>query len=138
MEFSNHVIWLDELFITFQLKERNLSGSHTEEAEINWFNNKIIKVATKQIRDTLHYLNTFKEIKISNERGHSFNVTSGNLKKIINVILYSPHELLPEEYKKEIHLSTNAGFIHLILINDYLGICRNVDNSSRSWGILRV
>lgn len=46
LEFADHVIWLDDLLITFQLKERNISGTHTRGSETNWFNNKVLKAAT--------------------------------------------------------------------------------------------
>jgi hypothetical protein len=127
LEFADHVIWLDDLLIIFQLKERNLSGTHTRETEVNWFENKVLGKATKQIRDTLRYLNTYEEINITNERGHVFNVTSGKINKRIHVVSYSPHDLLPEEYRsKKFHLSSSAGFIHLIPSYDYVGICHTL------------
>lgn len=126
LEFADHVIWLDDLLITFQLKERVLSGIPTEQTEINWFNKKVIKKATKQIRDTLSYLNTHEEIKIANERNHTFNVASRNISKRIHIVSYSPHDLLPEEYRtKKFHLSSTADcFIHLIPDYDYQEMCK--------------
>jgi hypothetical protein len=126
LEFADHVIWLDDLLITFQLKERDLSGIRTEQTESNWFEKKIIGNATKQIRDTLSYLNTHEEIKIANERGHKFNVISGNISKRIHVVSYSPHDLLPKKYRtKKFHLSSTTDcFIHLIPEYDYQEMCR--------------
>src|SRR5215213_10346193 len=127
LEFADHVIWLDDLLITFQLKERDLSGSHTRETEINWFGDKVLRNATKQIRDTLRYLNTYEEINIANERGHIFNVVSGKIGKRINVVSYAPHDLLPKEYRsKKFHLSSTAGFIHLIPAYDYIELCQTL------------
>lgn len=127
LEFADHVIWLDDLLITFQLKERDLSGVHTLETEITWFEKKVLGKATKQIRDTLRYLNTYEEINITNERGHVFNVVSGKISKRIHVVSYSPHDLLPEEYRStKFHLSSTAGFIHMIPIYDYVGICQTL------------
>jgi hypothetical protein len=126
LEFADHVIWLDDLLITFQLKERDLSGTRTEQTESNWFEKKIIGNATKQIRDTLSYLNTHEEIKIANERGHKFNVISGNISKRIHVVSYSPHDLLPKKYRtKKFYLSSTADcFIHLIPEYDYQEMCK--------------
>jgi hypothetical protein len=127
LEFSDHVIWLDDLLITFQLKERELSSFESIEKEINWFKKKVLGKATKQIRDTLSYLETYSEIEIVNERGHSFNVISGNIKKKIHIVLYSPHEHLPIEYKwKKFYLSSTAGFIHLITAENYEGVCQTL------------
>lgn len=127
LEFADHVIWLDDLLITFQLKERDLSGTHTRESEVTWFEKKVVGKATKQIRDTLRYLSTYEEINITNERGHVFNVGSGKINKRIHVVSYSPHDLLPKEYRaKKFHLSSTAGFIHLIPSYDYVGICHTL------------
>lgn len=127
LEFSDSVIWLDDLLITFQLKERNLSGEHMIQTEVTWFEKKVLKKATKQIRDTLSYLNTYKEIELTNEKGHVFNVANAQLCKQFNIVTYSPHELLPDEQRdKKFYVSSTAGFIHLIPIYNYLGICQTL------------
>jgi len=125
LQFSDHVIWLDDLLITFEIKEREILVNHTSEEEIKWFKNKIEKKAKEQIKQTLNYLEIHREINITNERGHVFNVASANLKKKIHIVLYSPHELLPEECRRKKHyLSKIAGFIHLITAYDYVEVCR--------------
>jgi hypothetical protein len=127
LQFSDQVIWLDELLITFQLKERELSGKHTRQTEEKWFQKKIIGKATKQIRDTLDYLARYDEINITNGRGHVFNVSAARKIKPINVVSYAPHKLLPRGHtRKKFHLSSTAGFIHLIPIEDWLGICHSL------------
>lgn len=127
LELADHVVWLDDLLITFQLKERNLVEEHTDHTERTWFQNKVLKKATKQIRDTLQYLNTYAEVNIENERGHKFNVVSGNIRQQINIILFAPNEILPVEYKyKKFHHSSTAGFIHLITSDDYAGIVKTL------------
>src|ERR1051325_792848 len=127
LQFSDQVIWLDELLITFQLKERELSGKHTRQTEEKWFQKKIIGKATKQIRDTLDYLTRYGEINITNGRGHVFNVSAASTNKPISVVSYAPHKLLLREYtRKKFHLSSTAGFIHLIPIEDWLGICHTL------------
>jgi hypothetical protein len=125
LEFADHVVWLDELLVTFQLKERELSGIHTQETEIKWFEKKVLGMATRQIRDTLRYLNTYDEIGITNERGHVFNVVAGKANQPIHVVSYSPHDLLPAAHRrKKFHFSETAGFIHLIPVYDWVGICQ--------------
>src|SRR5215217_4206884 len=127
LEFADHVVWLDDLLITFQLKERNISGHHTIESEVKWFEKTVVGKGTKQIRDTLLYLNSFEEINITNEKGLVFNVGKAKLNNPINVVSYTPHDLLPTKYKRrKFHISATAGFIHLILIDDWVGICQSL------------
>ena len=40
IELADSIIWLGELAIIFQLKERNVSGSTTIEKEKTWFEKK--------------------------------------------------------------------------------------------------
>ncbi len=127
LEFSDNVVWLDDLLITIQNKERNSLVSHTEEKETKWFKSQVLKKATKQVRDTLQYLEKYPNIAITNERGKTFNVVSANLSKQFHVVIYSPHKLLLDEYKKKkFHLSKTAGFIHLLTLSDYEKICRTL------------
>ena len=127
LQFSDHVIWIDDLLITFQIKERNDLHAHSKETEISWFKKKVVGKAIEQIRDTLDYLSKYQEINIRNGRGHTFNVISENIKEIHHIALYRPNELLPTEFKnKKFHYSKTAGFIHLLSADDYEGVCRTL------------
>jgi hypothetical protein len=127
LELADHIIWLDDLLIVFQLKEREITPSTTPEIERNWFEKRVLGKATKQIRDTLSYLRDYDEIAIQNERGHSFNIVEAKIATRFNVIVYQPHPLLPAEcLTKKHHISSTAGFIHLFSGTDYEGICRTL------------
>lgn len=127
IEFSDNVVWLDDLLITTQLKERNQSSEHTVEGEIKWFNGTILKKGVKQVKDTLSYLNTYQNIEITNEKGHKFNIAGAQVRDHFNVISYLPHELLPDEYiNKKFYSSASAGFIHLLSSYSYLKICQTL------------
>lgn len=125
LEFADHVTWLDDLLLLYQLKERGGVKSTSENSEKNWFENKVLKKATKQIRDTLDYLQKYDNISIQNQRGYIFNVSNLTVAHLIKIIVYASSDKLPEEYwKKKHYFSSIAGFIHIIPIHDYLGICR--------------
>ncbi len=127
LEFADHVIWLDDLFITFQIKRREYSDDHTEASEANWFEKKVLRKATQQIRDTIHFLDAHDKINIINARGHSFDVIAAKTNKSFHMVLYAHDHCLPEKYKrKKFHISSSAGFIHLMSIEDYLGICQTL------------
>lgn len=70
LELADSVVWLDDLLIVSQVKERNAPADTTPESERKWFEDEIVKKATRQIRDTLSYLKEYSEIELSNNRGH--------------------------------------------------------------------
>jgi hypothetical protein len=127
LEFADHVVWLDDLLLVFQCKERTISKKTNSKNEQKWFNNKVVREATKQIRNTLGYLKDYKEIHLTNDRNHTFNIATAKIKSIDKIVLYSAHELLPLKCRnKKYHDSLSFGFIHIFHIEDYLGICETL------------
>jgi len=127
VELADNLIWLDEMTIVFQLKERNVSGDSTVEAERKWFEKKVLGVATRQIRDTLTYLNSSHQIDVENHRGHRFLLISSNVSTVHKVVCYATvHELPDECSRKKFHISSTAGVIHLFSAHDYLGIVQTL------------
>lgn len=127
LEFADNVIYLNDFMIAFQMKERRTSHNTNPEKEEKWFKNKVIRAATKQIRDTLTYLNNYKEINLINGRNHVFNVATGNIKYIDKVVLYLPHKKLPQKCRhKKYYRSSSAGLIHLFNFEDYKTICETL------------
>ena len=123
LEFADHVVWLDDLLVVFQCKERNVSESNSAN-EKKWFNDKVVREATKQIRNTLEYLRDYKEIYLTNDRNHIYNIATAQLKSIDKIVLYSAHEVLPINCRnKKYHNSSSVGFIHIFHIEDYISIC---------------
>lgn len=127
LEFADHVIWIDDLMITFQLKERNIPNNTDSNKEGKWFNKKVVDLATKQIRNTLSYLMDYKEIHLINDRNHTFNVATANLTSVDKVVLYATNGPLPTKCRnKKYHNSSSVGFIHFFHIQDYIGICETL------------
>lgn len=127
IEFADSIIWLDELAIIFQLKERNASGATTPDSEEKWFSKKVVDRGTKQIRDSLRYLDEHREIRLKNHRGHYLQLQANAISIVHKVVCYLGHQSLPEHCKeKKFHRSRTAGVIHLISANDYLRITRIV------------
>lgn len=127
VELADNVIWLDNLVNIYQIKERQAPSNTSPEKEQRWFEQKVLGKATKQIRDTLNYLQNYKDIQLPNHRGDFFNVTVPSLESVHKLVLYKAHEALPESCRKQKHYkSKTAGLIHLIPANDYLGILRTL------------
>jgi hypothetical protein len=127
LEFADHVVWVEDLLFAFQSKERNVSGNTNPKNEEKWFNDNVVREATKQIRNTLKYLRDYKDIHLTNDRNHIFNIATAKLKSIDKIVLYSSHKALPVNCRnKKYHNSSSAGFIHIFHIEDYIGICETL------------
>ncbi len=126
-ELADNVIWLDEVLVIYQVKERKARLETTVEAEEKWFENKIIGKAKRQIRNTLEYLKTCPKIHLENQRGHAFDLATANLKELHKVVIYLPHSLLPQKCLwRKYYRSSTAGIIHLLPDHDYLGLCQTL------------
>lgn len=125
VEFADHVVWIDDLLFIFQVKERHEPKESSEDTERKWFEKKVLGFATKQIRDTLGYLETQNNIIITNQRGYSFHLDKNRVTDVVKIIVPVPSKSLPEDcWNSKFHISSSVGFIHIIPIHDYLGICR--------------
>ncbi|SDA16527.1 hypothetical protein SAMN05216315_10811 [Nitrosospira sp. Nsp18] len=127
VELADSILWIGDLLVVYQLKEREVQSATTVEAEKRWFERKILRQATRQIRDTLTYLNYPGTIEIQNQRGHAFGIDIRTIHELHKLILYLPHALLPESCREiKHHRSGTAGVIHIIPANDYLGIVKTL------------
>lgn len=121
LELADHIVWLDNLFFIFQIKERR---SEDAEDGIKWFQNKVINKGVKQIKNTLRYLNDFKHIPLVNNKGHEFNLSDARDLEKRKVIIYSPSENFPEEKRNlKFYKSSQVGLVHLFHAEDYAWIC---------------
>jgi len=122
LEFADNVVWLDDLFFIFQIKERERGAVSDEK----WFESKIKNKAVKQIKSTLKYISKYPEILIENEKGHRLDITkakeNASVKKII---IYSTNDDFPEELRNQkFYESSDVGLIHLFHSEDYYWICK--------------
>lgn len=124
LEFTDHVVWIEDILFLFQLKERNISQTNSKNEE-KWYKNKILGKAKKQITDTLSYLEDHEQIVLTNERGHEFNLSNVQFSKVFKIIIYAADEKLPEKFrKKKVYRSSKSGFIHLFPVENYMFILR--------------
>lgn len=122
LELADNVVWLDDLLMITQIKERNKGADSKIE---NWFKNKVLKKAVKQIKDTIKYFEIYKDISISNDKGHLLNIGEASKIEPIKLIIYSPENDFPESLKfQKFYKSKTVGLIHLFHIEDYLWICK--------------
>ena len=127
LELADSIIWLDDMLALFQLKEREKIGKTTPEREARWFERKVIGLGTKQIRDSVKYLDDHRSILLRNHRDHEFELRRDAIAGMHKVICYLGNGRLPEACRrKKFHRSRTAGTIHVIAAQDYLGVVRTV------------
>ena len=120
LELADNLVWLGKYAFVLQLKERNGAGADPK-GERDWFRNKVLGKATRQIRDSLRFLDEHKKIRITNERGHSFNIKGAELSRITKIVVFLGGRALPEDCRQtRYHVSDTAGFIHILAAHDYL------------------
>ena len=121
LELADNFIWLDDILFIIQIKERNKKG---KSSEIKWFENKVLKKAVHQIKNSIKYLYKFKNIIIVNEKGHEFNVAEAKNITPQKLIIYTPGNNFPQEKRfQKFYISKEVGYIHLFHSEDYLWIC---------------
>ena len=127
LELADNIVWLDDMAILFQLKERGVSSTTISDEEAKWFDKKVIARGTRQVRDSLKYLDIHQNIRLNNHRGDQFELRSDAIATMHKVICYLGNSNLPERCRrKKFHRSRTAGVIHVIAAQDYRGVVRTV------------
>ena len=123
VELADNVLWLDDLLMIIQIKERNSTNGETSIEK--WFENKVLKKAKNQIKNTIQLLDTQKSIVITNGHDQQSKIIRSDIKQIHNIIIYHPTTEPPETiYKHKYYLSRDKIFIHIITSEDYSNLCR--------------
>jgi len=122
LELADNLVWLGDYAYVLQLKARQ-DETNDPDAERSWFESKVLRNATRQVRDTLRYLDDHHQIRITNERGHPFDIRRSELAGITKIAIFLGGRALPDDcWQTRYHISRTAGFIHVIAAHDYLGI----------------
>jgi hypothetical protein len=124
-ELADHVIALPTETLVFQIKERDVGAASDERAIVNWFNKKVLKDGCGQLRDSEAFLRDQPQLRISNQRGDIFDLAR-RTSKVVKILLYSasgaPVPKLVSSCRHKI--SSRAGFVHVLDIEDYYNLCR--------------
>jgi len=125
VELADDVIWLDDIAVIFQLKERSDDVEFSEIASTRWFENKVIGKAARQVKSTLTYLNQYDPISVTNNYGQTVPLSVREIRTIHKIIVYSEGNPDPV-LRPKFHLSRTGGLMHLIRAEDYIGIVRTL------------
>jgi hypothetical protein len=126
VELADHVVSLDDVLLVFQFKER-CDATDDPVQEASWYEKKVVRKATKQVRDTLEHFSRHR-IRIANDRGHVIDLPQGlQGLKVAKVVVYEPGSMLPLHLRlQKGYESSTAGFVHLFQAADYEGILRTL------------
>ncbi|MBI1326299.1 MAG: hypothetical protein GC136_01500 [Alphaproteobacteria bacterium] len=123
LELADSLLSIEDSAVIFQLKEREVQGDSTLERERTWFENKVLRKGTKQVRDTLRYLESEEEITLKNHREHEITLRGSSIANLYKLVVFQGRPELPDELaKKKYHESNTAGVVHIIAAEDYKGI----------------
>lgn len=127
VELADNVVWMGDDLTVLQLKERSTRDVKDEASEARWFEEKVLGKATKQIRDTLKFLEDNASITVTNDQGHSFDIRGSEVRTITKIVVYLPGRITSEAAKNTRHyVSKTGGFIHVLNARDYLEVCRTL------------
>jgi len=127
VELADAIIWIGDLLVIYQVKEREQQSKTTAEDERRWFEKKVLGRATRQVRDTLAYLRNAGTIEVKNHRSHVLRLDFNSIRQVHKVVVYLPSAALPADCSRlKHHRSQTAGVIHLMNATGYLGVVRTL------------
>lgn len=123
LELADAVVWLDDLLIVVQVKERYAAFGATLADEENWFRNEVLGKAVAQVGNTLRYLQAYDSIELVNNQGHALNLADAKGKRTHKLVIYHTKEKLPDSCAaQKFHHADGSGIVHIFRSGDYLGI----------------
>lgn len=79
------------------------------------------------MRDTVRFLGEHEQIRVTNERGHAFDIRGKELTKVTKIVVFLGSQMLPADCRKtQYHVSDTAGFIHVLEAQAYLGVIKTL------------
>lgn len=118
-ELADNIVWFGSTAFIIQMKERTKDSSDPF-VEQRWFERKVMKVAVKQIKDSMRLLEEHGSISVSNIRNQRRDIRMDTLVDLHKIIIYKPGAALPREcLSTRIRQSDTAGDIHIFDQNSY-------------------
>lgn len=112
-ELADNIVWFGSTAFIIQMKERKVESTDPA-AERKWFERKVLKVAVRQIKDSLRLFEEHGSISVANIRNQRRNIRMDSLENLHKIIIYKPGAALPRECLAiKIKQSDTAGDIHI-------------------------
>ena len=123
VELADNVLWLDDLMIVIQIKEKDLKGNSSVD---DWLKNKVFKKAKDQVKNTLKYLYEHKTISIANGHNENHILDIRKIVSIHSVIIYKIDDWNKESEVAKKYITQDNRLIHFISFDDYIQVCRYI------------
>lgn len=124
LELADNLVWFGDVAFIVQMKERE-NPTDDEGEERSWFENKIMKAAVKQIKDSMKFLAIHGAIPIANIHQVEMDIRGKALRETHRIIVYKPGASLPPDCSAvRFKESRTAGFIHIFSEADYAQVLR--------------
>ena len=127
-EFADSAIWIDDLLILQEIKERQSEKvSQNPEEQAKWYESKVRGKAVDQLKRTMDGLGGRNPILLTNERGHVVDIGKCTATTIHKLVVFSPSPFLsPVLVKRKAYISERIGFVHFFTLYDYQKMCANL------------
>lgn len=123
VELADNVLWLDDLLIIIQIKEKDSEGCSSVE---DWLKNKVFNKAKNQIKSTLRYLYEHKTISIANGHNDNHILDIQKIVSVHSVVIYKIDDWKKESEIAKKYITRDNCFIHFISLDDYMQVCRYI------------
>ena len=123
VELADNVLWLDDLLIIIQIKEKDSEGCSSVE---DWLKNKVFNKAKNQIKSTLRYLYEHKTISIANGHNDNHILDIQKIVSVHSVVIYKIDDWKKESEIAKKYITGDNCFIHFISLDDYMQVCRYI------------
>ncbi len=127
IELADSILVVGPIFILFQLKQRTILPETSQLEEDRWFDRKVLRKAIDQFASVNKTIMRAGSVSARSAAGIDQQFDASEFANGIKVVVYSAGPMLSMRMrKKKARVSRRLGFIHLIEINDYINICRNL------------
>ena len=123
VELADNVLWLDDLLIIIQIKEKDSEGCSSV---ADWLKNKVFKKAKNQIKGTLRYLYEHNTISIANGHNDNHILDIQKIVSVHSVVIYKIDNWRKESEIAKKYITKDNRFIHFISFDDYMQVCRYI------------
>lgn len=127
IELADLMLVVGKVFILFQLKERNREPLTSNTKEDRWFERKVLRKAIDQFANVDKAVKRGGAVSARSVAGIDQRFSALAFSDSVKMVIYSADPMLSTEMRgKKTRTSRRIGLVHLMEINDYIDVCRQL------------